>query len=223
MILNLPLFQWRLIVAVTTVVIDSILSVFLGIVCVKNKDSKIDAVISTVAGFTSAIPSYWLGVVLLLIFCFKLRFFSVYDMGNSVAGYVLPVATVVIITFGPLVKKTRAVLLDVMNQDYIRTARALGEGEWSIIWKYAMKNALLPIITIIGYGFTGLMGGTLIIEQVFSLMGIGTLMLIAIQTRDVPLVCGITVVISAIFCLVQLLVDVLYIIFDPRLAVKIEK
>ena len=67
------------------------------------------------------------------------------------------------------------------------------------------------------------MGGTLIIEQVFSLMGIGTLMLIAIQTRDVPLVCGITVVISAIFCLVQLLVDVLYIIFDPRLAVKIEK
>ena len=86
-----------------------------------------------------------------------------------------------------------------------------------------MKNALLPIITIIGYGFTGLMGGTLIIEQVFSLMGIGTLMLIAIQTRDVPLVCGITVVISAIFCLVQLLVDVLYIIFDPRLAVKIEK
>ena len=73
------------------------------------------------------------------------------------------------------------------------------------------------------YGFTGLMGGTLIIEQVFSLMGIGTLMLIAIQTRDVPLVCGITVVISAIFCLVQLLVDVLYIIFDPRLAVKIEK
>lgn len=118
------------IVAVTTVVIDSILSVFLGIVCVKNKDSKIDAVISTVAGFTSAIPSYWLGVVLLLIFCFKLRFFSVYDMGNSVAGYVLPVATVVIITFGPLVKKTRAVLLDVMNQDYIRTARALGEGEW---------------------------------------------------------------------------------------------
>ena len=70
---------------------------------------------------------------------------------------------------------------------------------------------------------TGLMGGTLIIEQVFSLMGIGTLMLIAIQTRDVPLVCGITVVISAIFCLVQLLVDVLYIIFDPRLAVKIEK
>lgn len=93
----------------------------------------------------------------------------------------------------------------------------------SIIWKYAMKNALLPIITIIGYGFTGLMGGTLIIEQVFSLMGIGTLMLIAIQTRDVPLVCGITVVISAIFCLVQLLVDVLYIIFDPRLAVKIEK
>lgn len=108
-------------------------------------------------------------------------------MGNSVAGYVLPVATVVIITFGPLVKKTRAVLLDVMNQDYIRTARALGEGEWSIIWKYAMKNALLPIITIIGYGFTGLMGGTLIIEQVFSLMGIGTLMLTAIQTRDVPL------------------------------------
>ena len=95
------------IVALTTVVIDSILSVFLGIVCVKNKDSKIDAVISTVAGFTSAIPSYWLGVVLLLIFCFKLRFFSVYDMGNSVAGYVLPVATVVIITFGPLVKKTR--------------------------------------------------------------------------------------------------------------------
>ena len=97
------------IVALTTVVIDSILSVFLGIVCVKNKDSKIDAVISTVAGFTSAIPSYWLGVVLLLIFCFKLRFFSVYDMGNSVAGYVLPVATVVIITFGPLVKKTRGV------------------------------------------------------------------------------------------------------------------
>lgn len=144
-------------------------------------------------------------------------------MGNSVAGYVLPVATVVIITFGPLVKKTRAVLLDVMNQDYIRTARALGEGEWSIIWKYAMKNALLPIITIIGYGFTGLMGGTLIIEQVFSLMGIGTLMLTAIQTRDVPLVCGITVVISVIFCLVQLLVDILYIIFDPRLAVKIEK
>lgn len=86
-----------------------------------------------------------------------------------------------------------------------------------------MKNALLPIITIIGYGFTGLMGGTLIIEQVFSLMGIGTLMLTAIQTRDVPLVCGITVVISVIFCLVQLLVDILYIIFDPRLAVKIEK
>lgn len=211
------------IVAIATVVVDSVVSICLGIICVKNKDKKIDAIISTVAGFTSAIPSYWLGVVLLLTFCFKFRIFSMYDMGNSALGYVLPVTTVVIITFGPLVKKVRAVLLDVMNQDYIRTARAMGEGEWKIIWKYALKNALLPIITTIGYGFTGLMGGTLIIEQVFSIMGIGNLLLTAIQTRDIPLVCGITVVISTIFCLVQLLIDILYIVFDPRLAVKIEK
>lgn len=210
-------------IAIVTVLIDSFLAIVLGIVCVKNKDSKIDAAISSIAGFTSALPSYWLGVVLLLTFCFKLRIFSVYDMGSSPAGYVLPIATVVIITFGPLVKKTRAVLLDVMNQDYIRTARALGESEWTVIWRYAIKNAILPIVAIIGYGFTGLMSGTLIIEQVFSLMGIGTLMLTAIQTRDIPLVCGITVVVSSIFCLVQLIVDVLYMVLDPRLTVKIEK
>ena len=130
-------------------------------------------------------------------------------MGNSVAGYVLPVATVVIITFGPLVKKTRAVLLDVMNQDYIRTARALGEGEWSIIWKYAMKNALLPIITIIGYGFTGLMGGTLIIEQVFSWPGLGLMTMSAITNRDYPVIMGVCLLSAVVVLAANLLTDIL--------------
>lgn len=211
------------IIATVTVIADSFIALFLGIVCVKNKDKKIDAVISTISGFTSAIPSYWLGVIFLLTFCFKIRLFSAYGMAHSASGYILPVATIVVVTFGPLTKKVRAVLLEVMSQDYIRTARATGENEWNILWRYALKNAVLPIITVIGYGFAGLMGGTLIIEQVFSIMGIGSLLLTAIETRDIPLVCGITVVISIIFCVIQLIVDILYLVLDPRLTVKLEK
>lgn len=208
------------IIASATVAVDTCLALFLGILCVKYKDKKVDMVISTIAGFTSAVPSYWIGVVLLLTFCFRLRIFSPYGMAHSLGGFVLPVATVVIVTFGSLTKKTRAVLLDVMEQDYIRTARAIGENEWSILWRYALKNAMLPIVTVVGYGFAGLMGGTLIVEQVFSIMGIGSLLLTAIGTRDIPLICGIVVIVSTVFCAVQLLIDLLYIILDPRLSAK---
>ena len=198
------------------------LGIILGIVAALHKNKWPDYIVMFIAILGITVPVFVLASLLQFVFCVQLGVLPTTGWG-SWQNVVLPT---VVLSFGTIATYARYVksnMLDVMNQDYIRTARALGEGEWSIIWKYAMKNALLPIITIIGYGFTGLMGGTLIIEQVFSLMGIGTLMLTAIQTRDVPLVCGITVVISVIFCLVQLLVDILYIIFDPRLAVKIEK
>ena len=203
-------------------IVGVFLGIILGIVAALHKNKWPDYIVMFIAILGITVPVFVLASLLQFVFCVQLGVLPTTGWG-SWQNVVLPT---VVLSFGTIATYARYVksnMLDVMNQDYIRTARALGEGEWSIIWKYAMKNALLPIITIIGYGFTGLMGGTLIIEQVFSLMGIGTLMLTAIQTRDVPLVCGITVVISVIFCLVQLLVDILYIIFDPRLAVKIEK
>lgn len=117
---------------------------------------------------------------------------------------------------------TRSTMLETIRQDYIRTARSKGATEKMIIWHHALKNALLPVVTVIGSEFGGLLGGTILIESVFAVPGLGSLVVNSIRSKDVPQVMAATIFIAAIFCVVLLLVDVAYAFIDPRIRARYE-
>ena len=215
-----------------SLIVSLIMAVPAGIYSAIHQYSKGDYTVVTLSFLGSSIPGFFLSLLLIFLFTVKLGWLPSSGMNTLGASggaldvakhMVMPVLVLATSMAGTNIRYIRSAVLEILQQDYLRTAKAKGIGRFKVINKHALRNALIPIVTVIGREIPMLFGGQVIIEQVFSLMGIGTLMLTAIQTRDVPLVCGITVVISVIFCLVQLLVDILYIIFDPRLAVKIEK
>jgi len=206
-------------VAFFTVLLDSIIGIGLGVFCAIKQNTLIDNVISTISVITTCIPSFWLALVLSLLFSLKLQWLPVYGI-TTWKGYVLPIATLVLVITGGTIKFTRSIMLDTIRQDYVRTARATGARERVVIYGHALKNAMLPIVTNIGFSFAGLMGGMVILEMIFSLPGMGNLMYSAIMSKDIPVLCGVAIFLAALFCIVQLLVDLSYIFLDPRVRAK---
>ena len=138
-------------------------------------------------------------------------------MNNGFASYILPTMTLAAGLMASMIRMTRSNMLEVIRQDYIRMARSKGAGEPRVIFRHALRNALLPIVTIIGLNFTSLLGGTLIIEQVFAIPGLGSLMITAVRSKDVPLVMAGVLFVALLGGIINLLVDVLYVQIDPRL------
>lgn len=206
-------------VAFFTVLIESLIGIVLGVYCAIHQNSIIDNVLSTVAVITTCIPSFWLALLFSLLFSLVLKWLPVYGV-NSWKGYILPISTLVLVCVGTTVKFTRSIMLDVIRQDYVRTARATGAKERTVIYSHALKNAMLPIVTNIGFNFAGLMGGMVILETIYALPGIGNMMYAAIMSKDVPSLCGVAIFLAAIFCIVQLVVDISYFFLDPRVRAK---
>ena len=194
-------------------------AVFLGVLCVRYRGKWIDRFLSAMAGVLTAIPSYASGLLLLVVFSVWLGITPIYGV-KTMSGYILPTIALTLATVGYPLKMVRNTMLDVLQQDFIRTARAIGENETRVVYGYAVRNALLPIVTTIGYQFVGLLSGTIIIENVFSINGVGTLMVNAVIARDIPLMLGIIVVLTVIFCAVQLLMELSYLVLDPRVRAK---
>lgn len=165
-----------------------------------------------------AVPSFWLGILLLLVFSVRLGWFPLFG-ADSVVHLMLPAVALAVGRSALLVRYVRSSMIDQLDREYVLTAESLGLPRASVRYRHALKNALLPVITIAGIQFGGMLGGTIIIEQVFSLPGVGRLLLSAIQIRDFPVIQGGVIFVAIIFSATNFLADVLYSVVNPRIRV----
>lgn len=187
-----------------------------GIAAAIYKDSLIDtlAMVFSMAGLS--MPAFWFGLVMIYFFSVRLGWFSVIP-DDSLKSLVLPATTLGLIASSVVARLVRSAMLEVLGQDFIRTARAKGLRERRVLLRHALSNALIPVVTIIGLQFGGLLSGAFIIEAVFAWHGIGELAVDAFGKRDFPLIQGIVLVVATSYVLVNLLVDLLYAFLDPRI------
>jgi peptide/nickel transport system permease protein len=193
----------------------------LGIFAAVRKNTFWDHLAIGVSLLGVSIPVFWMGPVLILVLSLWLGWFPVSGREGS-ASLVLPALTLGIALSAILSRMIRASILEVLNEDYIRTARAKGLRERAVIWRHALLNALLPVITVLGLQLGGLLGGAVIVETVFSWPGVGQLMVEAIHRRDYPVVQGCILLISLAYILVNTLTDLFYAWLDPRIRLREE-
>jgi ABC-type dipeptide/oligopeptide/nickel transport system permease component len=186
-----------------------------GIVSAVRRNSPLDYVATVVALFGQSLPTFWLGIMLILLF--SVQFHLLPSSGRGTLEHlILPAVTLGLFTTARITRLTRSGMLEVLDQDYIRTARAKGVNDPPVVWKHALKNAAIPIVTLLGLQFAQLLGGAVVTETIFAWPGIGRLVVEAIFNRDFPVVQGVVLVVSLIFVTVNLLVDLAYAALDPR-------
>jgi peptide/nickel transport system permease protein len=174
---------------------------------------------SSTEAFTASLPHYWVGVILLVVFAVKIPLFPVIG-GNGIWGTVLPVLTLAIPLSGFLGQVTRDEFDKVLEQPFITTARARGMGDTAVRLRHALRHAVLPAITLSGWALGALISGAVIAENIYGRPGIGQVLVTAVNTRDVPTVAGIVLVVAAVYIVANLLVDLAYALVDPRLRVS---
>ncbi len=210
----------RFMVTMELAIYSTILSVFIGLIAGIISATKhytlIDTMIMIVALFGLSMPNFWLGLMLIQYFAIDHRIFLPSGWG-SFQQAVLPVITLGTAGAAIIARMTRSSMLEVIGQDYIRTARAKGVKERVVIYRHALKNALIPVVTVVGLQFGVLLGGTVLTETVFAINGMGRLIIDAIRARDFPIVQGTVLVISLLFVLVNLLVDISYRFLNKRI------
>ena len=215
-----------LLLTVTALVISSIGGVALGILSATRPNSLLDRTSAVASLFGASMPVFWLDIVLMVLFSLVLGWlpasgmYAPYgggDLVDLVKHLVLPAITLAAASITIVARLTRAAMLEVLGQDFIRTARAKGLVERSVVVRHALKNAMVPIVTVIGVQAGYLLGGAVLTETVFAWPGVGTLMVQGILARDIPLVQGCVLVVALTFVLVNLTVDLLYVFLDPRI------
>lgn len=208
-------FKLAMIVSVISIAIGTVL----GIICAVKQYSIVDTGVNFISMFFSSMPPFWIALMLLLWFSLQLHWFPSYGVG-SWKHWVLPVVCLSIPNITRFTRFTRSAMLDCIRQDYVRTARAKGNKERVVIYREALRNALIPLITVAGTTIAQMMGGVVVIEQVFSIPGLGMLVISSIQKKDVPMVIGTIIVIAVIFLVITIIMDILYAIVDPRIKAK---
>ena len=212
-------FPNTLVLAVLSMAAASIIGISLGIISAVRQYSVLDHTCVVVAMIFASIPGFWLGLMLLLLFSLKLGWLPSYGAG-SLKHFILPTITVCMSSAASLLRLTRSAMLETIRQEYIRTARAKGASQKRIIWKHALRNAMLPVVTTLGTSFGASLGGAIIAETVFAMPGMGTLITTAIRQKDIPVVMGATLFLAVLFSLIILIVDILYAFIDPRIKAK---
>ena len=188
----------------------------LGVAAAIRAHSPVDFLISSVVLFGISMPVYWLGVILIIIFAIHLRWLPAAG-SESVASLVLPSVTLAAFSMAFVARMTRSSMLEVLRQDYVRTAWAKGLPPAPVLYGHALRNALIPVLTVTGLQFGELLGGAVLTESVFSWPGVGRLLVDSIFSRDYPVIQGIVLVFASLFALVNLTVDLLYGFIDPRI------
>jgi len=202
--------------AVASLILSLLIAVPIGVISAVRKDSKVDTFSMVFALLGQSIPGFWLGLMLILVFAVDLGWLP--TSGRQGWQYlILPALSLGLALAGRNARLVRSCMLEVLNEDYIRTARAKGLSEWRVINKHALKNALLPIVTIVGLELGSLLGGAVVTESVFSWPGVGLLAVQAINGRDYPVVQAVIIITALGFVLINLAVDLLYPKLDPRI------
>lgn len=188
----------------------------LGVLAAMNTGSWVDSVTRLLALVGAAVPSYVVALILMLFFAVQLEWLPAIGYGSP-KNLVLPALALSLGVMAQLMRLTRASMLEVMGQNYLRTARAKGLSETKVVWRHALRNALLPVVTVLGTSTGNLLGGAVIIETIFGWPGVGQFVVVGIIQRDYPVVQGFVLYLAIVFLLVNLIVDVSYHRIDPRL------
>jgi peptide/nickel transport system permease protein len=202
--------------ACTALVWSSLLGFLLGTIAAVRKNSAIDFAIRVISLLGQAIPVFWLALLMIIFFSLKMRWLPSGGIG-SVAQLVMPSIALGAYYLSAITRLVRASLIEVLGENYIRTARAKGISSWRIIVHHALRNALIPVITVQGMYFASLLGGALVTEIIFAWPGIGRLAVEAIQNRDFPVVQAVVLFAAAVFVVVNFLVDLAYVWLNPRI------
>lgn len=218
---RMPVTLW---LTVPAMLFSIIFGIIIGIVCATHRGSFIDQLLTVIMTAMNGIPVFWIGIMLMYLLGVQLKLLPLMGFVSPADGFgdylkhaAMPV---LIMTFGPLssiARQVRTNMLEVINQDYIRTAKAYGLSTWKIRYKYALKNSLIPVITLIALQVRSIVGGSLLAEQVFSIAGIGRLILTSVMNRDYLVVQALVLVISAIVVFCNMILDIAYGIVDPRI------
>lgn len=205
--------------ALTAIILAVLISFPLGIAAALRPGGLLDGIVSIVSLLGQSVPGFWLGIMFILIFARSLRLLP--SAGDETwAHLILPSITVALPLVGVLTRLVRSGLLDVLDEDYIRTARAKGLPPQLVMWRHAIRNMLIPVITVVGLQVGHLLGGAVITETVFAWPGVGLLLVDAITNRDYPLVQAAILFITAIFVTINFLVDLSYGALDPRIRLQ---
>lgn len=209
---------------ILSLIVALLLSIPLGVIAALNRGNLLDAAISIFALLGLSIPGFFLGILLILLFSLQLRLLPPAgyvpiqeSLFQNLRHMILPSVSLGLVLSAAITRIVRSSMLEILSRDYIRTARAKGLSEQKVTYRHALRNALIPVITVIGLQFGSLLGGSIIIEQVFSLPGVGRFALDGINLRDYPIVQGAVIIIAASFILVNLIVDLIYSLIDPRI------
>ncbi|MFO7246101.1 MAG: ABC transporter permease [Thermaerobacter sp.] len=211
-----PRLKMTMLLATTGTILGSLLGITAGVVGAARRYTRLDYLLSSGSLVGISMPVYWLGYMLIIVFAVNLRWFPAAG-ADEPSSIVLPTLTLAAFSMALVARMTRGSMLEVLGQDYIRTARAKGLAERVVIYRHALRNALIPVLTVIGLQFGSLLGGAVLTESVFAWPGMGVLLVNSIINRDYPMVQGIVLVYAVLVVLLNLVVDLAYGWADPRI------
>lgn len=217
-------FPMTLELTLAALLISMSLAIPLGILSATRRNSWIDMAARIVSLVGLSLPNFWLGILLIMVFAVYLRVLPsggyappTAGLGEHLRFLVLPAVTLGTALAAVSMRMTRSSLLEILGQDFVRTARAKGLAERTVVSRHALRNSLIPVVTVLGIQAGSLLGGTVIVEQIFSWPGLGSMVVRSIEQRDYPMVQGLTIFLAFFFVFMSLLVDILYLYLDPRL------
>jgi ABC-type dipeptide/oligopeptide/nickel transport system permease component len=210
---------YTLTIALGGTILATIFGVVTGVIAAMYHNRFWDGVMMVMALLAASTPSYWLGLMLMLVFSLSLGWLPSIGIRTPV-HYVLPIVTLAGQSAGIISRMTRSAMLDVLGQDYVRAARARGMKERVVIVRHAIQNALIPVISIVGLRFGNLLAGTVLVESVFAIPGVGRLLVDAVLWRDYPMIQGTMLFVASVFVVVNTATDLLYGVVDPRIRVS---
>lgn len=209
-------------ICVYSILVSAIIGIPLGVAAAVHQNGIADKIILVTSSIMMCLPGFCIALLLIVLFSLKLGWLPSYGIG-SFKHYILPCFTIMITSFANIARQMRSSMLEVIRSDYITSARAQGFSRNSINYVHALPNALIPIITIMGTNFAAGLGGTMILETVFSIPGIGQYVQGGIANRDYPVVTGSVVFLAILFCVIMLFIDIAYALVDPRIRAQYEE
>jgi peptide/nickel transport system permease protein len=212
---------WSLRLGVVAIAIEAVLGILTGVISAIKRYSFWDTMVTVSTSVLIAIPVFWLGLMLQILFGLRLQGtpleMPISGVSDGFRSYILPGVTLAAVYTAFTARLTRTTMLEVMKQDYIRTASAKGLTHWRVIFKHGLRNALIPVVTNIGIDFGGLVGGAILTETVFAWPGVGRQIFLAISAHDNPVIIGSSIILVLAFMVVNLVVDISYAFLDPRI------
>jgi len=202
--------------AAVALALTVVLGVLFGVMAALRHNTAVDILARLIALVGQSVPSFWLGIVLMYVFAVQLRWLPTSGYGQW-QHYILPAVTLGLFTLAAITRLVRSSMLEALGSEYIKLARVKGLSEHMVVWKHALANSLIPVVTFMGTFFAVMITGAVIVETVFSWPGIGRLAYESILSRDFPVVQAVVLVITALFIIANLMVDILYVIIDPRM------